>query len=145
MKHSIAFESTSTILKFSHHSIIMTKAQIARFITFSVDFSITSMNSTAFKTSRHHKLTCMFFTFSLNSSQTSMLKHQESHRKLYFIMNDLFEMFAEKSNKKNMNIIQKKSTFSCSFEFRQTRIKSIDSQENLKDSIMIAKKRFKKT
>ena len=86
----------------------MTKAQIARFIEFSIDFSITLTNLvvlTAFKLSRHYKFTCMSSTLSLNSSQTSMLKHQKSHRKSYFIIIDLFEMFAEKSSKRNMNII----------------------------------------
>ena len=130
--------------------IIITKTQIARFIEFSIDFSITSTNLIvliAFKSSHFHKHTRMSFTFSSSSSQISTLKHQKSHRKSYFIMNDLFEMFVEKSSKRNMNIIQKKSIFSCSSEFRQSRqirIKSIDSQENLKDSTMFAKKQFKK-
>ena len=58
-------------------------------------------------------------------------------------------MFAEKSNKRNMNIIQKKSIFSCSFEFcqsrqsRQTRIKSL-RQRDFKDTVMLAKKQFRK-
>ena len=62
-------------------------------------------------------------------------------------MKKLFEIFAEKASRKNRKIIQKKSTFSCFSEFRQLcqiRIKSIDSQKNLKDSIMFAKKQFRK-
>ena len=72
------------------------------------------MNLIAFKSLRHHKFTCMFFTLSSNLSQTSMIKYQKSYRKLYFIMNDLFKMFVEKLNKKSKNIIQKISFF---FEF----------------------------
>ena len=118
---SITFKSITASAKSSYLFIIMTKAQVARFIEFSIDSSITSTNLivlTAFKSSHSHKYTRMSFTFSSSSSQTSMLKHQKQHRKSYFIINDLFEMFAEKSNKKNMNITQKKSIFSCFFEFR---------------------------
>ena len=71
----------------------MTKAQIARFIEFSIDFSISLMNLivlTAFKLSYSYKHTRMSFTSSSNSIQTSRLKHQEQYRKSYFIMNDLF-------------------------------------------------------
>ena len=85
------------------------------------------------------------FTSSSNSFRISILSHITS--KIYMIMKKLFEMIVEKTDKKNRKIIQKKSTFSCFFEFRQfrqTRIKSIDSQENLKDSIMLAKKKFRK-
>ena len=63
-------------------------------------------------------------------------------------MKKLFEMFVKKINRKSRKIIQKKSIFSCfseSRQFRQTRIKSIDSQENLKNSIMLAKKQFRKS
>ena len=75
---SITFKSMTASTKSSHLFISMTKAQVARSIESLIDFSITSTNlvvSTAFKSSRHHKLTCMSFTSSLNSSQTSMLKH----------------------------------------------------------------------
>ena len=149
---SITFKSMTTSTKSSYLFISITKAQIVRFIEFSIDFSITSTNlivSVAFKSSRHHKFTCMFYIFSSSSSQTSMLKYQESYRKSYFIMNDLFEMFAEKSSKKSMNITQKKSTFSCFFEFRQfrqihqTRIKSL-RQRDFKNTIMFARKQFKR-
>ena len=85
----------------------------------------------------------MSFTFSSSSSQTSMLKHQKQHRKLYFIINDSFEIFVEKSNKRNINIIQKKSISSCSFKFHQIRIKSL-RQRDSKDTIMLARKQFKK-
>ena len=97
---SITFKLMTTSAKLLYLFIFMTKAHIVRFIEFSIDFSITSMNSIesiVFTLSRHYKFTCMF---SSSSSQTSTLKHQKSHRKLYFIMNDLFEMFAEKSSKK---------------------------------------------
>ena len=110
---SITFESTSTILKFSHHSVIMMKTSIA----------------------------CSS-TFSSTSSRISILSHTLS--KIYMIINDLFEIFAEISNNKSKNIIQKKSTFSCFFEFRQIRIKSLCSQEDLKDSVMITRKQFRK-
>ena len=101
---SITFKSMTTSAKSLYLFIFITKAQVARFIEFSIDFSITSMNSIesiTFTSSRHYKFTCMS---SSNSSQTSTLKHQESHRKSYFIINDLFEIFAEKSSKRNMNI-----------------------------------------
>ena len=48
----------------------------------------------------------LFFTFSSNSSQTSILLHIKS--KNYMIIDDLFVMFAEKSFRKNVNIIQTK-------------------------------------
>ena len=144
---SITFKSMTTSTKSLYLFIIITKAQVARFIVSSVNFSITSMNSIAFKSSRRHESTCSiisrstsmilksshhsinivnasmicFFTFSSSSSQTSKLKHQKQHRKSYFIINNLFEMFVKKSSKRNMNIIQKKSTSSCFSEFRQFR------------------------
>ena len=83
-----ASESTSAILKFSHHSIIMMNTSIV-----------------------------YSFTFSSTTSHSSIV----SHRKSYFTMIDLFEMFVEKLNKKNMNITQKKSIFSCFSEFDQSR------------------------
>ena len=58
-------------------------------------------------------------------------------------INDLFEMFAEISNRRNRNIMQKKSIFSRFSEFRQTRIKSF-RQRNFKNTFMFAKKQFKK-
>ena len=116
---SITFKSMSTSARLSFLFISMTKA-----------------------------LDACFITFSSSSSQISMLKYQESHRKSYFIMNDLFEMFAEKLNKRNMSITQK-NRFSCFSEsrqsrwIRQTRIKSL-RQRDSKNTIMIAKKQFKK-
>ena len=83
----------------------------------------------------------MFFTFSLNSFRISILSHTAS--KIYMIIKKLFEIFAEKLNKKNMNIIQKKSTSSCFFESRQTRIKSL-RQRDFKNTIMLAKKQFRR-
>ena len=102
--------------------------------------SITSIVSIAFK-SRHYKFTCMFFIFSSNSLRILILSHTAS--KTYMTMKKLFEMFAEKLSKRNMNIIQKKSIFSCFSESRQTRIKSF-RQRNSKDTIMLAKKQFRK-
>ena len=87
MKFMIAFESTSTILEFSHYSIIMMNASIV-----------------------------CFFTSSLISFEISILSHITS--KIYMIIKKLFEMFVEKTRRKNKSIIQKKSTFSCSSEFR---------------------------
>ena len=52
-------------------------------------------------------------------------------------------MFVEKSSKRSMNIIQKKSTFSCSFESRQTRIKPL-RQRDSRDTVMLARKQFKR-
>ena len=109
----------------------MTKAQVARFIVF-------------LKSSRRHEFTCMFFTFSSNSIQTSILKYQKSHRKSYFTMNDLFEIFAEKSNNKSTNIIQKEMFSSRSSEFRRIRINFLTSvnQSDLKNSNTIILHRF---
>ena len=134
----------------SYLSISMAKAQVARSIEPPADTPATSMDSAepvASTSSRHHKLTCMPPTPSPSPPQTSTLKHQEPHRKSYFTMNDLFEMFAEKSNKKSMNIIQKRPTSPCSPEPRQprqTRIKPVDPQEGLKGSAMFAGKQFRK-
>ena len=68
----------------------------------------------------------LFFTSSSSSSQTSILLHQKS----YMIIDDLFVMFAEKSFKKNVNIIQKRIV---SLVFRQARIisyfKSVSSSK----------------
>ena len=204
---SITFKSMTASAKLLYLFIFMTKAQFARFIVFLIDFSITSMNSTAFKSSRRHEFTCMFFTISSSSFQTSILlhstsfqktvimklkfhyfsifsiisrststilksshhsiiimnasivcsftfsstssrssiaSHQKSHTsKHYMIMKNLFEMFAEKSSKRNMNIIQKKSTSSCFSKSRQTRIKSL-RQRDFRNTVMLAKKQFKK-
>ena len=70
---SIIFKSMTTSTKSLYLFIFMTKAQVARFIVFSIDFS--SMNSTAFKSSRRHEFTCISFTISSNSFQTSILLH----------------------------------------------------------------------
>ena len=184
---SIIFKSMTTSTKSSYLFISMTKAQVARFIEFSIDFSITSITfsinsqftstilieSIAFTSSRHHKFTYMFFTSSITSESTSAILKSSHHSismqktlvtcsftssstssrslilshaasKTYMTIKKLFEMFAEKTRKKNRSIIQKKSTFSCFSESRQIRIKSLCSQENLKDSTIIAKKQFKK-
>ena len=111
----ITFKSMSTSTLSSNLFNFMTRTQIICFITFSINFFITSIVSIAFKSSRHHKFNIMFDTFSSNSFQISMIKHQKSHRKSHFIMNDLFEMFVEKQSKKNKNIIQKTSYFQCFF------------------------------
>ena len=131
----------------SYLSISMTKAQAARSIEPPADPSATSMDSAepvAPTSSRHHKLTCMSSTSPSSPPQTSMLKHQEQHRKSYLTMNDLFEMFAEKSSKRSMSTTQKRPTSPYSPEPRQTRIKSVDPQEGLKDSTMIAGKQSRK-
>ena len=169
---SITFKSMTTSTRSSSLVIFMTKAQIARSIVFSVDFSITSMNSVAFKSSRRHESTCTrftfsitfrfmfastksssliisitkasvvcFFTFSSSSFRISILSHTTS--KIHMFMNDLFEIFAEISNKKSKNIIKKKSISSCFSEFRHTRIKSL-CQQNFKNTVMFAKKQFRK-
>ena len=157
---STTFESMTASAKSSYLFISMTKAQVARFIESSVDFSITSMNLTASTASivsavstrffystksliafeststilklSHHSITMInasivcSFTSSLTSSRSSIVSHQKSFTlKFYMTMKKLFEMFAEKSSKRNMNIIQKKSIFSCFHESRQTRIKSL--------------------
>ena len=70
---STTFKSMTASTKSLYLFIFITKAQVARFIVFSVDFS--SMNSVTFKSSRRHEFTCMFFTISLNSFQTSILLH----------------------------------------------------------------------
>ena len=107
--------TTFTILKFSHHSIIMMNASIAR-----------------------------FFTFSSTSFRSSIVSHQKSHiSKYYMIIKKLFEMFVEKTNRKNRKIIQKKSISSCFFEFRQSH-HSID-QLNLKSSNSVNSHRFHST
>ena len=75
---SITFKSMTASTKSSYLFIIMTKAQIARFIEFSIDSSITSTNLVvliAFKSSHRHKHTCKFFTTSSSSFQTSVLLH----------------------------------------------------------------------
>ena len=159
---SITFKLMTTSTKSSYLFIFMTKAQVARLIVFSVDFS--STNSIAFKSSRRHEFICMFSTTSSSSFQTSILLHSTSlqkitivkskfhyfsifsiifrstsailkfsrhsitmmnasivcfftsssissrssifsHQKFYMIIKKLFEMFAEKLSKKNMNII----------------------------------------
>ena len=79
---SITFKLMTASTKSSYLFISMTKAQIARFIVFSIDFSITSMNSIAFKSSRRYEFTCMFFTISSNSFQTSILLHSTSLQKI---------------------------------------------------------------
>ena len=108
---SITFKSMTTSTKLSYLFIFITKAQIARSIVFLIDFSITSMNSTAFKLSRrqfsiisrstsiilkfsHHSIIiikasmiCLFVSSS-NSSRISILSYISS--KIYIIMNDLF-------------------------------------------------------
>ena len=105
---SITFKSMSASIKSSSLFISMMKAHDICFSTFFVTSAsaITSAVSAAFK-SRHHKSTCMSSTSSSSSLQTSIFKHQdqESSVKSYFTMNDLFEMFVEKSSKKNRNII----------------------------------------
>ena len=200
---STTSESTSTILKFSHHSIIMMKTSIACFFTSSSSSIQTSMlnyqdsiNSHRFhsavysKLIRDHKSSTTFvfsiltfksmkqlniasltstFTFKSTSTTTKSSQHSISMQKTFVIcsftslstssrsltllhaasktymtMKELFEMFAEKTRKKNKSIIQKKSIFSCFSELRQTRIKSLCSQENLKNSIMITRKQFRK-
>ena len=76
---STAFKSTSTLSKSSHHSLIMMKASIK-----------------------------CFSTFSSTSFQTSMFSHQKSLES-YMIMKNLFAMFAkEKRFKKSLNIIHKR-------------------------------------
>ena len=99
----------------SHLFIFMTKMQIACHITFSINFSITSINLIASIVSIAFK----FFTLSSNSFSLSMIKHQKQHRKSYFIIDDLFEIFVKISNKKNKNIIQKISFFRIFLNFRQ--------------------------
>ena len=113
----------TTSAKSSYLFIFITKMHDICFFIFSIiSFvsSIISAESIAFE-SCHHKFTCMFFTSSSNLSQTSIFKHQyqKSHRKSYFIINDLIEMFVEKSNKKSKNIIQKNLCFSNFFKFCQ--------------------------
>ena len=120
---------------------------ISRF-TFSITFksmiaSTRSLFLVIFMTKT--SVVCLF-TSSSSSFRISILSHITS--KIYMIMKKLFEMFVEKADKKNRKIIQKKSTFSCfseSRQSRQTRIKSIDRQESMKDSIMLAKKQFIKS
>ena len=164
---STTFKSMTTSAKSLYLFISMTKAQVARFIEFSIDSSITSMNSiasieffyfitfsiTSESTSTilkfsHHSITMMktsvvcsstfHITSSLTSSRISILSHILS--KIYMTMNDLFEMFAEISSNKNTNIIQKKSISSCFSEFRQSH-HSVD-QSNLKNSNSINSHRF---
>ena len=138
---SITFKSMTISTKSSYLFISMTKAQVARFIEFSIDFSITSINliastasvvsivsiksfyftksltasesTSAILKSSYHSIIMInasivcFFTFSLTSSRSSIASHQKSFTlKFYMIMKKLFKIFAEKSNKKNMNIIQ---------------------------------------
>ena len=62
---SITFKSMTASAKSSFLIISMTKAQVARSIVFSIDFSITSMNSVAFKSSRRHESTYTRFIFSI--------------------------------------------------------------------------------
>ena len=90
----------------------------------------------------NHEFICTRSTSSSNSFRISILSHIAS--KIYMIMKKLFEMFAEKLSKENMNIIQKKSTFSRFFEFRRTRINSLESvnQSDLKSSNTIILHRF---
>ena len=107
---SIIFRSTSAILKFSRHSIIIMNASIVS-----------------------------FFTSSSISSRSSIF----SHRKFYMIMNNLFEIFAEISSNKSKNIIQKRRVSSCSFKFRQFRIKSLCQRDF--NIIMLARKQFRKS
>ena len=112
---STTFKSTSTILKFSLYSIIMMNASIV-----------------------------CFFTFSSTSSRSSIVSHKNLHTSsFYMTMMMMFEMFVEKTRRKNKNIMQKKSTFSCFFESRQTRIKSL-CQQSFKNIIMFARKQFRK-
>ena len=80
---SITFKSMTTSTKSLYLFIFMTKAQVARFIVFSIDFS--SMNSIAFKLSRRHEFTYMFFTISLNSFQILTLLHFTSLQKITII------------------------------------------------------------
>ena len=80
---STTFKSMTTSAESSYLFIFMTKAQIARSIVFSIDFS--STNSTAFKLSRRHESTCMFSTASSNSFQTSVLLHSTSFQKITIV------------------------------------------------------------
>ena len=82
----------TTSIKLSYLFIFITKAQVARFIVFSIDFSITSMNSIAFKLSRCYEFIYMFSTISSNSFQTSILLHFTSFQKIT-IMNLEFHYF----------------------------------------------------
>ena len=72
-----------------------------------------------------------------------MIKHHKLHRKFYFIVNNLFEMFIEKSNKKNKNVIQKKLIFSNFFKFSMS--SGISILSNIASKIyMIMNKLFDK-
>ena len=104
-------------------AISMTKAQAARSIVPPADSPITSMNSAAPKSSRRHGPTCTRSTPPPSPLRISVLSHTAS--KAYMTMKELFEMFAEKLSKRSMNIIQKRSTSSCSPGPRQTRIKPL--------------------
>lgn len=101
----------------------MTKVSIVYFIIFSINFSIISINliasieSIAFKLLRHYKFTYMFATSLLNSLQILNLKHQKSHNKQYFIINDFLKIYAENQFKKKTNVIQINLNCSCFFKF----------------------------
>ena len=179
---SITFKTMTASTKSLYLAIFMTKAQVACFITTSVNSFITSKISRETiatsskliaKSSRLSKSTSIislilsatlrsmfastrssfltismtktpvacFFTSSSSSSRISILSH--TTRKIYMTMKKLFEMFAEKTRRKNRNIIQKKSIFSCFSESRQTRIKSL-CQQSFKDTAMFARKQFRK-
>ena len=133
-------KSITKLSRFSRFTLItlliLSTTFKSMFVSTKSSFLIISMTKT---------FVACFFTSSTSSFRTSILSHTIS--KIYMIMKNLFEMFVEKSSKRNMNIIQKKSIFSRFFEFRQfrqTRIKSIDSQENLRDLTMFAEKQFRR-
>ena len=122
--HYIKFNKTSKQRSFEKRNNHI-NLSISRF-----NFSITLMNSIAFKLSRRYEFTCMFFTilsslfqtsillyftFSLNSFRISSLSHITSE--IYMFINDLFEMFVEISNRKNKNIMQKNRFFRVFLNF----------------------------
>ena len=117
-------------------------SSISRFI-FSITFkSMTASTKLSYLfISMTKAFVACFLISSSNLFRISILSHITS--KIYMFINDLFEIFVEISNRKSRNIMQKKSTSSCFFEFRQIRIKSL-CQQNFKDTIMLAKKQFRR-
>ena len=130
---SITFKLMTASVKSSYLFISMTKTQVARFIVSSIDFSITSMNSIAFKSSRRHEFTYMFSTVSSSSSQTLILLHSTSFQKIVimkskFHYSNIFSTISRSTSAilklSHHSIIIMNASIVCSFTFSSTSSRS---------------------
>ena len=84
-------------------------------------------------------IVCSFIS-SFIFSQKSVSKHQ--HQKFYFIIDDLFEMFAEKRSQSDLLHIKKRASFSNVFFFIKSTLRSISDLRSIRANRLVKIRKF---